>query len=217
MIKEGKNIDWDELYVKYQYRATSDEPSILFWHEICDFYPHCKVILTMRDANKWYKSYYNAIIKVINNTMIKFIVQRLKHFVPYACVYFTIFKYGLIRTFGCIEGDKAFDKDIAINKYNERNNDIINYFKNNNTKHRLFILNWDRKDKNKMFMELMSFLEIKLSDDELKQRKIDNKGGLFPHKNNTNRMNRDILLYLFEYVIYFILIFVILFLYLFLR
>jgi hypothetical protein len=38
------------------YRATVDWPMAYFWRELADRYPAAKVILTVRDADKWYDS-----------------------------------------------------------------------------------------------------------------------------------------------------------------
>ncbi len=38
------------------YRATTDFPSCLLWRELMELYPDAKVVLTVRDAKKWYGS-----------------------------------------------------------------------------------------------------------------------------------------------------------------
>ena len=157
------------------------EPSILFWHPLVEYYPKMKVILTIRDANKWYKSYYNAICKTITNPVLLWVGRRLKHFIPFANRYFEVFKYELIVTFNYKKngGSNTFDREYAINGFNQRNNQIIKYFKENDEMDRFMIVDWDRKDKNKMFLELMDFLDIKLSKEELELRSKENNGNYF--------------------------------------
>lgn len=48
------NADWDEIFNDYS--ATVDNPGCNFWKELSDYYPDAKVILTVRDANKWFDS-----------------------------------------------------------------------------------------------------------------------------------------------------------------
>jgi len=36
--------------------AVTDLPAALFYNELCDAYPGCKLILTVRDVDDWYKS-----------------------------------------------------------------------------------------------------------------------------------------------------------------
>lgn len=51
-----------------------------------------------------------------------------------------------------------------------------------------------------MFLELMEFLDIDLSKEELEKRSKENNGSYFPHRNNTAKMKRDIVVYLCEYL-----------------
>jgi Sulfotransferase domain len=46
--------DWDTVFDGY--RATVDWPSCAFYRELAEHYPDAKVILTVRDAERWYDS-----------------------------------------------------------------------------------------------------------------------------------------------------------------
>jgi Sulfotransferase domain len=46
--------DWDAVFDGY--RSTLDWPSAAYWRELADYYPDAKVILTVRDAERWYDS-----------------------------------------------------------------------------------------------------------------------------------------------------------------
>lgn len=48
------NADWDKVFNHYS--ATVDNPGCNFWKELADYYPEAKVILTVRDADKWFDS-----------------------------------------------------------------------------------------------------------------------------------------------------------------
>ena len=50
----GEPVDWDRLFAGY--RATVDLPSCLFYRELMEKYPEAKVILTVRDPERWYDS-----------------------------------------------------------------------------------------------------------------------------------------------------------------
>ena len=50
----GEPVDWDRLFAGY--RATVDVPSCLFYRELMEKYPEAKVILTVRDPERWYDS-----------------------------------------------------------------------------------------------------------------------------------------------------------------
>ena len=38
------------------YQATVDFPGCVFWRELTEAYPEAKVLLTVRDPEKWYES-----------------------------------------------------------------------------------------------------------------------------------------------------------------
>ena len=50
----GEPVDWDRLFAGY--RATVDLPGCVFYRELLEKYPEAKVILTVRDPERWYDS-----------------------------------------------------------------------------------------------------------------------------------------------------------------
>ena len=50
----GEPVDWDRIFAGY--RATVDVPACLFYRELLEKYPGAKVILTVRDPERWYDS-----------------------------------------------------------------------------------------------------------------------------------------------------------------
>lgn len=59
---EGGLVDWERVYDGY--RAGVDWPGARFWREITAAFPEAKVILTVRDPEKWYESALNSIYPV---------------------------------------------------------------------------------------------------------------------------------------------------------
>ena len=55
----GEPVDRDRLFVGY--RATVDVPSCLFYRDLMEKYPEAKVILTVRDPERWYDSAHQTI------------------------------------------------------------------------------------------------------------------------------------------------------------
>lgn len=53
-LATGGLADWDELLAGY--RAAVDFPSCIFYRELMAHYPDAKVILSIRDADSWYRS-----------------------------------------------------------------------------------------------------------------------------------------------------------------
>ncbi len=52
--RAGEPIDWRPLFAGY--RATVDWPGVYFWRELAEAHPNAKVILTVRDPDRWYES-----------------------------------------------------------------------------------------------------------------------------------------------------------------
>lgn len=58
---EGKPVNWEHLFAGYQ--STVDWPGCNFYKELMDYYPDAKVLLSVRDPEKWYSSARNTIFR----------------------------------------------------------------------------------------------------------------------------------------------------------
>ena len=52
--------DWDEVFEGY--RSAVDWPSAFFWRELSAYYPGAKIILTLRSADGWYRSFSSTML-----------------------------------------------------------------------------------------------------------------------------------------------------------
>jgi hypothetical protein len=84
---QGRAVDWDALFSGY--RSACDWPQCHFWRELMSHYPEAKVILTLRDAERWYQSISNTIFPhvaadpdpgdaqaVLHRTMTRTLIQQ---------------------------------------------------------------------------------------------------------------------------------------------
>lgn len=55
----GEKMDWESLLGAYQ--ATVDWPACSFYKELMEEYPDARVLLSVRDPEKWYESVFNTI------------------------------------------------------------------------------------------------------------------------------------------------------------
>ncbi len=60
-VFEGEKMNYKEIYDNKQYKSCCDNPMSSFWKEQAEQYPDAKVILTVRDPEKWYKSWNDTI------------------------------------------------------------------------------------------------------------------------------------------------------------
>lgn len=58
----GRDVAWDDLFAGYQ--AAVDLPTYAFYRELMAYYPHAKVILTLRDPEVWYASAAQTIFRL---------------------------------------------------------------------------------------------------------------------------------------------------------
>jgi hypothetical protein len=53
-IAAGGTPDWDEVFAGFQ--AALDWPAATYWRELAEHYPEAKVVLSVRDPQRWYDS-----------------------------------------------------------------------------------------------------------------------------------------------------------------
>lgn len=56
-------VDWEQSFAGY--RATVDWPGVSFWRQLVTTHPEARVILTVRDPQRWYDSVRNSIYRVV--------------------------------------------------------------------------------------------------------------------------------------------------------
>ena len=60
--RRGEPVDWDALLGPYE--ATVDWPGCTFYAELVERYPDAKVLLNVRDPDRWYESMRNTIYEL---------------------------------------------------------------------------------------------------------------------------------------------------------
>lgn len=58
-IMQGGRADWDSLFRGYQ--AATDWPVAAYYQDLMNVYPEAKVILTVRDPERWHRSVMNTL------------------------------------------------------------------------------------------------------------------------------------------------------------
>jgi hypothetical protein len=59
---DGEPVNWDAVFAGYE--ASVDWPGAAFWRELTAYYPAAKVILTVRDPERWYDSVRQTIFQL---------------------------------------------------------------------------------------------------------------------------------------------------------
>jgi hypothetical protein len=60
---DHEDTDWQQLLSGYQ--SAVDWPACYFWRQLIDAFPDAKVILTVRDADRWYDSISQTILPAL--------------------------------------------------------------------------------------------------------------------------------------------------------
>lgn len=63
-VASGKPANWDVMFDGYQ--SQVDWPGARYWKELSEHYPKAKVILSVRDAERWCDSFLKTIAKAIH-------------------------------------------------------------------------------------------------------------------------------------------------------
>ena len=98
---------WDEIFGGYH--ATVDYPGCNYWRELADYYPDAKILLSLRDPEKWFESTQETIFSVGMEGF-------LKH-TPFV----EFFERTTWRDFG----DKIHDHDFMVDAFKRHNDDVI--------------------------------------------------------------------------------------------
>jgi len=64
---QGKNVEWDRVFSGKSipsYRSGVDFPISAYYGELMEYYPNSKVILTVREPEKWYNSFNETVARV---------------------------------------------------------------------------------------------------------------------------------------------------------
>lgn len=64
----GERSDWDSLLGNYN--SAVDWPASYFWRELAAFYPQARVILTVRDAARWFNSIDNTLFHFMRSPVV---------------------------------------------------------------------------------------------------------------------------------------------------
>lgn len=64
---DGEAVDWDALFADF--RAAVDHPAAVFYRDLADHYPNAKVILTVRDPDRWLQSFSETILHALTEPL----------------------------------------------------------------------------------------------------------------------------------------------------
>ena len=114
---------WDELFGK-KYRAAVDFPTTFYYKELMALYPNAKVILTRREAGKWYESVQATIYGAFKRPGVELGFFWLGLFHPMGWKFHTLMHQRVWGPHGVMRGLME-DREKAIARFDEWNKDVI--------------------------------------------------------------------------------------------
>ena len=98
--------DWEAIFKGYS--STVDFPGCTFWRELAEFYPDAKVLLSVRDPEKWFESTQATIFSEQS-------IQRISR---------TPLQPFIVKTAWKLFGDRIHDRDFMIDVFNRHNAEV---------------------------------------------------------------------------------------------
>jgi hypothetical protein len=100
------NPDWEAIFKDFA--ATVDFPGCTFWRQLSEYYPQAKVLLSVRDPQKWFESTQETIFSERGIDMV------LK----------TPMKPFLEKVVWNLFGDRIHDRDFLVDAFNKHNAEV---------------------------------------------------------------------------------------------
>ena len=113
---DGKQVDWDSLFENYS--SAVDFPPSLYYKELAEYYPESKMILTVRDPEKWHASALSTIFSFDPGIQLKLKLMFMMPFSSKARNMFKIIKLNEKSIWQRLFEGRFEDKDYAIEKFN---------------------------------------------------------------------------------------------------
>ena len=160
-IAKGDPVDWDRVFDGFQ--STTDFPACVYYKELCTTYPDAKVILSVRDEDRWHTSVINTILPVSKSvpSWLLFLLRPQKRLLE---------AINTIVWQNTFHG-KASDPDYAKQIFREHNQAVIKQVPADR------LLVFEAQDG---WEPLCRFLEVPIPEEE------------YPHLNDTAQMQKSI-------------------------
>src|SRR5689334_21359331 len=121
----GEPVDWKKLF--HDYQATVDWPGCTFYKQLMAEYPEAKVLLSVRDPEKWYESVSSTIYEVSRRSR--------SPFTPLLMLLLSVMRPGIAQTVPMVNRliwdgtvqQRFEEKEFALSVFNRHNEEVKNY------------------------------------------------------------------------------------------
>ena len=127
-IGDGGPADWGEIYRGF--RSTVDWPGAAHWRELVDAFPEAKVVLSVRDPQRWYESALKTIFSFPlrrRNRLDRFRYNLFSVLNPPSMAVPQMLDRVWNRIFDGRQFDKPGDREFAIEAFQRHNEEVKAY------------------------------------------------------------------------------------------
>jgi len=161
IVCDAQRPDWEIVFDGYT--SAVDGPCAIYYRQIMEAFPNAKIMLTVRDAERWYHSTYD--------TLYQFALKSEKNPPEPHSTQSRLYRLTSTMVWNGLFGGRFSDKEYAIDVFRNRNQEIIRNVDPEN------LLVYDVKQG---WEPLCAFLGVDVPPEE------------FPHVNDTESMRKRI-------------------------
>lgn len=161
IVCEGRTPDWEAVFDGYT--SAVDGPSSIYYKQIMEAFPEAKIILTIRDGERWYQS--------THDTLYQFAVKSMESPPQEGSPQARLYRVTSTLIWDGLFGGRFSDKEHAIEVFRDHNQEVVNSIDPDN------LLVYDVKQG---WTPLCAFLGVDVPPEE------------FPHANDTESMRKRI-------------------------
>jgi hypothetical protein len=161
IASDEQRPDWEAVFDGYT--SAVGGPSAVYYRELIEAFPEAKIVLTTRDAERWYQSTYN--------TLYQLALMSMRQPPRIDSMQARIYRWINILIWNGLFGGRFFEKEHAIEVFNGHNQEVIQHVGPDN------VLVYDVKQG---WEPLCAFLGADVPPDD------------FPHANDTQFMRNRI-------------------------
>lgn len=115
VVCDGEHPDWTALFAGY--RAAVDGPCALYYRQLSQAFPDAKVLLTVRDAEGWYRS--------THDTLYQFALRSMANPPEPGSAQARLLRITRAMVWDGLFGGRFADKDHAIDVYHRHNEEVV--------------------------------------------------------------------------------------------
>jgi hypothetical protein len=118
VVCDGQSPDWDALFDGYA--SAVDGPPAVYYREMAKAFPDAKMVLTVRDAERWYQSTYD--------TLYQFVLMNESKRPDPRSMPARIYRVTSTMVWDGLFGGRFSDKEHAIEVFDRHNREVVESF-----------------------------------------------------------------------------------------